>query len=198
MAALGGAMREHAIVARRRLQPRPRPARRAGDEAVDHHRAAARRRAEHRAGHHREFVAAEFGQHIERRGGIAARRGALRHRELAGDPGGIETGAGADAIDQRQPGARRCISNAAEVVLPIPISPIATMSVPASIEAATIEAPRAMASSASRSVIAGSRMALRLPRRIFAAIKSGMRRKIGIDPGIDHPDRNARRPRQHD
>ena len=92
-------------------------------------------------------------------------------------------------------GASRCISSAADVVLPMPISPIATMSVPASIASATIDAPRARQSLAPR----GKR---RFARGVAAAAPGlgvdqfGMRRDIRIDAGIDHLHVDAGCPRQ--
>src|ERR1700677_2190340 len=50
-----GAMRENTIIARRRTQPDRQQRRGAGNESVDDHRPALRRRAEYRACHHRDL-----------------------------------------------------------------------------------------------------------------------------------------------
>ena len=70
-------------------------------------------------------------------------------------------------------GARRCASSAADAVLPIPISPIAMTSAPATIASTAMALPRASAAFASSGAIAGSRAALAVPRRIFAAMSAG-------------------------
>src|ERR1700677_471115 len=80
------------------------PGRGAGNESVDQYWPALRRRAQHRAGHHRDLQPAELIEHIEGGGGTRARRGLFDRSNLAGHTNIVLTGADADAILQRRGG----------------------------------------------------------------------------------------------
>ena len=79
-------------------------------------------------------------------------------------------------------GASRCAISAAEAVLPITISPMATASAPLRISRVAISQPRDSAAIAWSRDIAGSSAASRVPRAIFAAIRSGCADKSAATP----------------
>ena len=191
--ALGGAVRKHAIVARCGLQPHRDQCCRRGDEAVDDHRAAALGAGKHSAGHHRDLIAAEFAQNVERRCRIAARGGAFGDRELARDPGGIEPGTGADAVGERcrrepvhQQRRRRRIADAHFA----DCHHVGTIS----------DRGRDDRRAARQAVARLLRRQRRLARRVTAAApdlgidQSRMRCDVGIDAGIDHLHLDVREP----
>src|SRR5712691_2449408 len=98
MALLRGAMGENTIIARCGTKPYRQQYCGAGNKSVDQYGPALRRRAQHGAGHHRDFQPAEFTEHVEWCGGVAAGRRLFDRRAFAGHAGVVLTCADADAI----------------------------------------------------------------------------------------------------